>query len=226
MTDVTVQTITDLLSEGEIPRAVAGGTLAVTKHVATATDWPIDYRGLVDACCKAARPLIDALFAKRCRAWLVLIGAPLDAERKARFPNYALARSARRKNLVEDVVMERIFHFAMAERTVGLYLMQLDSFCDGCEFLTHNSWAHIIFSCREDFLSGTNLERIYQSGGPDNGMLFSQINWLTLSTAVCPLGDVVVRTDGAFRRQVARGALYLYGRQLDDARAKCRMKHP
>jgi hypothetical protein len=198
MTDVTMQISIDLLSEGENLQPAAAGPLAVAKYIASATGWPTDYRGLVDACCDAARPLHDTLFANGYRAWLILIGAPLNAEKKARFPNYELARSARKKNLLEDAAMERIFPLAAAERTVGLYLMHSERFCDGCEFLTHNSWAHIILSHREDFLSETNLERIYQSGGPDNGKLFSQVSWLTLSRAVCPLGDVVVTTNGAF----------------------------
>jgi hypothetical protein len=198
MTDVTVQTVADL-SEGKSPQALAGATLAATKYSARATGWPTDYRGLVNACCDAARPLSDALFAKGCRAWLILIGAAFDAERKSRFPNYALARPARERNLVEDIAMEKIFHLTKAERTAGIYLMNADRFCDGCEFLTRNLWAQIILSRQDDFLSETNLELIYQSGGfDDNGMPDSQINWLALSAAVCPLGNVVVKTHGAF----------------------------
>lgn len=199
MTDVTVQMIADLSNEGENLRALGGIKLAATSYIATARTWPTDYRGLVDGCCTAARPVTEALFAEGYSVWLVLIGAALDAGRRSRLRNYALANPAIKDNLIEDVAMERVFHLTNAERTAGLYLMNAHKFRDGCQFLTHNLWAQIILSRRDEFLSEANLGLIYQSSvTDDNGISNPQINWQGLSVAVCPLGDIVVKTYGAF----------------------------
>jgi hypothetical protein len=198
MTNVTVQTIVDPCCQVENPATLMGIPLAKIKHVATATGWPADYSGLVDAGCGAARSFSDALFAKGYRPWLLLVGGALGERTMPRPPNYSLVRPAREKNMVGEIAIERIFHLEKAERTLGLYSMAPERLRDGCEYLTHHSWAHIILSRRGDFLSGMTLDLIYQSGGADSGRISSPINWLTLSIALCPFGDVVVTTDGAF----------------------------
>lgn len=179
---------------------VAGGDsrFAAVKYVARLPTGSIDYRGLVDASCNATRQMSQSLFADGFRPWLILLGMTINADKKARFPNYTLAGAAKKKHLVDQPSFEKTFHLDDGQRTAGIYLVNFDKFCESCEFLMGNTWATVVLSSRSDFLSERNLENIYKAAGFDNGVPYPQINWIALAALVCPLGDIVINTEGGY----------------------------
>jgi hypothetical protein len=179
--------------------ASLGAELAMTQYLASASAAWTDYRALVNLCSDAARPLTESLFTHGCRAWLFLVGALLSTERRKRYPDYSLASPARKGDLVGEVYLERTYHEREDRRTAGLYLLDPGKFSDACWFQTLNVWSALVLSTRADMLSGGNLDMFYRAAAFDStGTPVTALNWLSLADAICPLGDIVVKTLGAF----------------------------
>ena len=210
MHSVTTTHFEDLhVADGDlrVPRTGAA-RLTATQFLARASAAPIDYRSLVDACCDSAGPMTRTLVAKNYRSWILLIGA---ANVRRRFPNYKLAAPLQKANLASATFVEDVFPEPQGERTAGIYLTDPGKFCDACWFLTLNSWAIMILSARDDFASSANLSLFYERAGfsNDGKVITTWRNWPALASAVCPLGDVVVTTVGAFDDR-QRGLNFIY----------------
>ena len=175
-----------------------GGLRAIQFQTTAKPEWQ-DYCALLETSYEAATPFINGLFEARFRAAILLVGAKLNAERRRRFPNYALSAPLARANLLNDIRVERTFSLSgNIERTAGIYELAPTVLRDGCWFLTLNSWALIVISQREDFWSEDSLTLMFNAAASDGGWQSLQLNWSGLSKALCPAGDIVIVTIGAF----------------------------
>jgi len=191
-----------------------GTKLAAVEFVVEDPPSSTDYRGLVNACCDAASHGIHALFANGYRAWLLLFGPALSADEWKRFParRHGFGHLLREFDVFNDVMIEDDF-FAPdhRDRTVGLYLVEPAKFADACWFQTVRETSTIlVLSRRDEFLTKANLARLNDVIGFGAGFSPSvSTKFGTLSAAVCPLGDIVVKTVGAFDDK-DRGVTFIY----------------
>lgn len=159
----------------------------------------INYFPLVDACCDALMPVLDELRARNYGSWLLMIGADMMPEQRSRYPAYALASPARKRGLLEGQKAEQDFQQGGKIRAAGLYQVSPERFAEECKFLTQNSWTLGVLSNRSDFLAVPGLAATYSAAGwNENGSLQLKTNFLELGALLGPMGDVIVKTDGAF----------------------------
>ncbi len=92
---------------------------------------------MVEACCDAAKPLLDRLFTQDYQTWLFRVGAPFDSEQRRRYVNYSLARSARSAQIISDnMILEKVFEYDDdLRRTAGLYAVNRDKMSGAVGFL-------------------------------------------------------------------------------------------
>jgi hypothetical protein len=189
-------------------------TLTGREYQATRTPSFYDYQKMIEACCAAAAPMTEDLFRKNYRAWLFLVGAPLNEDRRRRFTSYSLARPAQDKKLINGTKLEKVFKYQDLERTAGLYPLDREKFCDALLFLTINSWASLVLSDRNDFLSDYNLNQMYQAATSDTApTALVAMNWEKLALALCPRGDVIVKTWGSFD-DVYRNIMFIFAPEI------------
>jgi hypothetical protein len=202
MPDVKVSRFADLASSDECCLGLSperGLKLAAVEYRAKIVPAPTEYRTMIDACCEAAKPLTDALFSENFKARLILVGAKRSLDMRQRLPNYSLAMPLERHQLLGAEAMENIFPLQELERTAGIYMIPEGKFCDACWFMTQNSWSIAIISRREEFWCAETLAQVYRAAAfDDSAEPVIQLNWPALSAAFCPMGDVVVKTIGAF----------------------------
>ena len=157
------------------------------------------YGPLIENCCNALAPTLEELRARGYRSWLLMVGANMTLERRSRYPAYALSSPAKREGLLEGQNVEQNFQRDGNIRTAGLYEMRPEQFREECLFLQRNSWTLGILSNRPEFLAMPDLTAIYDAAGwNEDGSPAFKTNFLQLSTLLGPLGDVIVKTDGAF----------------------------
>ena len=95
--------------------------------------------------------------------------------------------------------MERLYEYPDGEKVAGLYAVTWTRFEKYCMFLFRNHWAIGILSNRDEFLSGNNVDVLYDAAKFCNRDLISlDINWISILELSCPLGDIVVKTFGAY----------------------------
>jgi hypothetical protein len=176
-----------------------GLALAAIEYLFEAEPGWTDYKGMVAECCEAAEPLTHELFARNYKTWLLRIDLKRNLEMKRRWPNYTLANELERQQLLGPLRIENVFPLSESERRAGLFLIAEDKFCEACWFMTRNALSIAILSQREEFLCAETLTLAYKAAAFDQGgEPNSWLNWSALSAAFCPLGDVIVKTCGAF----------------------------
>jgi hypothetical protein len=157
---------------------------------------------MLRACCDAARSLVHSLLDRGYHPSCLLIGAIMDPERTTRFPNYSLSGPARRLGVIDEKIVERTFSIDGADevqRTAGIYLIDPSAFVAAAMYQTQHKLSLQIFSRRTDSLTRENLTTTYHAAAfDDQGTPTYNLNWRVLAAAICPMGDIVVKTFGAF----------------------------
>jgi len=159
---------------------------------------PSNQTELVKSCCSLVTNILIDLQNSGYSLWVLLIGPSLSHERRARIPDYSLGRSLRKCDIVESAAKENTFLLGAEERMAGVYRLDFGKFEDICRFMTHNYWSISIFSNRTNFDHIDNLEAMYYAGGFDNVNKVTLINWWSLSHLLCPVGDIIIKMEGAF----------------------------
>lgn len=157
------------------------------------------YDRLIEGIADSAVPLIGDLRDRGFYSWLILLGPILNMERKSRISNYSLSSPLRKKNIDYKSSIERTYRYEYSERVAGLYQIHWDCFRKYIEFLTNNSWAIGFLSQKRDVELLENFDTFYQAASfRDHRVPSMDISWPHLSESICPSGEIVVKTFGAY----------------------------
>ena len=202
MAEVTVTQIDSLdedIPERRLPEYIWASMLASIRISAVLMAGHSNYDAMVTSIYQKVMPLLDQVRSIGYTPYLFLVGPTLGIDRKSKIVNYSLARSLNKIGISTDVSVERLYEYPDGEKVVGLYAVTWTEFEKYCMFLFRNNCAIGILSNRDEFFSGNNVDVLYEAAKFRNHDLISlDINWINISQSSCPLGDIVVKTFGAY----------------------------
>ncbi|MGJ4931479.1 hypothetical protein ACQR1I_30400 [Bradyrhizobium sp. HKCCYLS2038] len=199
---VKVNRLPDLTSAPESsPGLISrdGPPLAMLEFSTSPVPSFVDVEKMMADVCEVARPLMLRLFADEFKFWFLRVDIERTPEMKRQRPDYALANQLRDAHVLGPEALESVLSALGSERRVGLFSIVEDRLFEACLFMTRNALSIGVLSARAQFPSNETLASAYRAAAfDDDGQRYDWINWRALAASLCPLGDIVVKTRGAF----------------------------
>jgi hypothetical protein len=181
--------------------------LTVIEFIAERSNISQDLGEIASAAGTEAMILVKEIADKEYRTWLFVAHGPWQAinrivrHKKLWKEHHELVSSCGVLNVGEETEIESHGRIRFA----GLLEVTGDSFAKAINLVRTNSACAIICSKRPNIDSQTSVRSIFLSAFPKtDGMQSVSVDWMTLATALCPQGDILIRVNGLFDdREVA-----------------------
>ena len=203
MSDIVATSFTDtkVAFDDELLPTPRACPLVSQRYTAKYASGGRDYRNLFVSCSKESGEFRSRFLENGYRLYLFFVGPKIES-RSARFPRYKLSTQIAEERITILKSTEANYAENDAERSIGLYEIQDSDFADGCYFLSKQPWSILLISIRQlsSALSIDELYRVVINKSNDKAAYYPSqlIDWRSLSSVLCPLGDIVVKTSGRF----------------------------
>jgi len=158
-----------------------------------------DYFSLLSACLAALNPVLNRLRAREYDLSIFMVGGDMTQGRRAVIKSYDLAKPIRDHRIEINSKVEQDFVHHGKVQAAAIYTTNYDNLLNTCKFMTHYAPSIAILSQRPDFQFTPGLDKIYAVAGYGGETRpYHKPYWLALEALLGPLGDVIVKTHGAF----------------------------